>query len=41
MLNAEGYQTAKGLEFDMYSVGYIARSRGWGRSAARQLEADV
>jgi DNA invertase Pin-like site-specific DNA recombinase len=41
MLNAEGYRTAKGLEFDMYSVGYIARSRGWGRSAARQLEADV
>ncbi len=41
MLNAEGYRTAKGLEFDMYSVGYVARSRGWGRSAARRQEADV
>jgi DNA invertase Pin-like site-specific DNA recombinase len=41
MLNAEGYQTAKGLEFDMYSVGYVARSRGWGRSVARRPEADV
>ena len=41
MLNAEGYRTAKGLEFDMYSVGYVARSRGWGRSTARRPEADV
>jgi DNA invertase Pin-like site-specific DNA recombinase len=40
-LNAEGHRTAKGLEFDMYSVGYVARSRGWGRSAARQPEGDV
>jgi hypothetical protein len=31
-LNAEGFRTAKGLRFDFYSVGYIARSRGWGRS---------
>ena len=38
MLNAEGYRTAKGLKFDMYSVGYVARSRGWGRSAARRPE---
>ena len=29
-LNAEGLRTAKGLEFDVYSVGYVARSRGWG-----------
>jgi hypothetical protein len=35
MLNAEGYRTAKGLAFDMYLVEYVARSRGWGRSAAR------
>jgi DNA invertase Pin-like site-specific DNA recombinase len=41
MLNAEGYRTAKGLAFDMYSVGYVARSRGWGRSAARRPEGDV
>jgi hypothetical protein len=41
VLNAEGYRTAKGLEFDMYSVGYVARSRGWGRSAARRPEGDV
>jgi hypothetical protein len=32
-LNAEGYRTAKGLAFDMYSVGYVARSRGWARSS--------
>jgi hypothetical protein len=30
-LNAEGYSTAKGLKYDDRSVGYIARSRGWGR----------
>jgi hypothetical protein len=40
-LNAEGNRTAKGLKFDMYSVGYVARSRGWGRSAARRPEGDV
>ena len=41
MLNAEGFRTAKGLKFDMYSVGYVARSRGWGRSAAKRPEGDV
>jgi DNA invertase Pin-like site-specific DNA recombinase len=41
MLNAEGFRTAKGLKFDFYSVGYVARSRGWGRATARQLPADV
>jgi hypothetical protein len=40
-LNAEGHRTAKGLKYDMYSVGYVARSRGWGRSTARQPEDDV
>jgi len=40
-LNDEGYQTAKGLKFDMYSVGYVARSRGWGRSAAKRPEDEV
>lgn len=35
VLNAEGLRTAKGLEFDIYSVGYVARSRGWGRSTAK------
>jgi DNA invertase Pin-like site-specific DNA recombinase len=34
-LNAEGYRTAKGLDFEMYSVGYVARSRGWARSSTR------
>ena len=29
-LNAEGFLTAKGLKFDDKSVGYIARTRGWG-----------
>jgi DNA invertase Pin-like site-specific DNA recombinase len=40
-LNAEGFRTAKGLKFDFYTVGYIARSRGWGRAAAKQPESDV
>lgn len=40
-LNKEGLRTAKGLKFDFYSVGYIARSRGWGRSGAKQSESDV
>jgi hypothetical protein len=40
-LNAEGFRTAKGLSFDMYSVGYVARSRGWGRSAAKQTTDEV
>jgi DNA invertase Pin-like site-specific DNA recombinase len=31
VLNAEGYRTAKGLPFDVYSVGYVARTRGLGR----------
>lgn len=40
-LNAEGFRTAKGLTFDFCTVGDIARSRGWGRSAAKQSESDV
>ena len=40
-LNKEGLRTAKGLKFDFYSVGYIARSRGWGRSGAKQSKSDV
>jgi DNA invertase Pin-like site-specific DNA recombinase len=34
-LNAEGYRTAKGLEYDERSVGYVARSRGVGRGRGR------
>jgi hypothetical protein len=41
MLNKEGLKTAKGLKFDFYSVGYIARSRGWSRSAPKHPESDV
>ena len=41
ILESEGFRTAKGLKFDIYSVGYVARSRGWGRSAARRAEGDV
>jgi DNA invertase Pin-like site-specific DNA recombinase len=41
MLNAEGFRTAKGLKFDLYSVGYVARSRGWGRASAKPHAADV
>ena len=41
MLNAEGFRTAKGLKYDFYSVGYVARSRGWGRGSGKPLVADV
>jgi DNA invertase Pin-like site-specific DNA recombinase len=41
MLNAEGFRTAKGLEFDYYSVGYVARRRGWGRGSGKPPAADV
>jgi DNA invertase Pin-like site-specific DNA recombinase len=35
-LNAEGFSTAKGLEYDDKSVGYVARTRGWGRGRGRR-----
>lgn len=35
MLTAEGFRTAKGLIFDFYSLGFVARSRGWGRAAIK------
>jgi hypothetical protein len=41
ILESEGFRTAKGLKFDVYSVGYVARSRGWGRSTAKGPEGDV
>lgn len=31
ILNEEGFRTANGKSFDTYTVGYIIRSRGWGR----------
>lgn len=34
-LNAEGFRTAKGLEYDEWSVGYVARSRGVGHGRGR------
>jgi hypothetical protein len=34
-LNAAGYRTAKGLSYDEKSVGYVARTRGWGRGRGR------
>jgi hypothetical protein len=34
-LNAEGFRTAKGLEFDDKAVGYVARTRGWGRGRGK------
>jgi hypothetical protein len=40
-LNAAGIRTAKGLKFDYHSVGYVARSRGWGRSAGNPPAAHV
>jgi DNA invertase Pin-like site-specific DNA recombinase len=35
-LNAQGLLTAKGLKYDEKSVGYVARSRGWGRGRGRR-----
>jgi DNA invertase Pin-like site-specific DNA recombinase len=37
-LNAEGFRTAKGLGFDDKAVGYVARTRGWGRGRGKQGE---
>jgi hypothetical protein len=37
-LNAEGFRTAKGLEFDDKAVGYVARTRGWGRGRGKHSE---
>jgi DNA invertase Pin-like site-specific DNA recombinase len=34
-LNAEGFSTAKGLKYDDRSVGYVARTRGWGRGRGK------
>lgn len=31
ILNEEGLRSAKGLPFNQYTVGYIVRTRGWGR----------
>jgi hypothetical protein len=40
-LNAEGFRTAKGLDFDLYSVGYVVRSRGWGRAAVKRPNGEL
>jgi DNA invertase Pin-like site-specific DNA recombinase len=37
-LNAEGFRTAKGLDFDDKAVGYVARTRGWGRGRGKHGE---
>jgi hypothetical protein len=37
-LNAEGFRTAKGLKYDDKSVGYVARTRGWGRGRGKHGE---
>jgi hypothetical protein len=39
-LNAEGFRTAKGLSYDEKSVGYVARSRGWGRGRGKHGQRD-
>jgi DNA invertase Pin-like site-specific DNA recombinase len=39
-LNEEGFRTAKGLAYDQWVVGYIARSRGWGRGRGRRGKRD-
>ena len=40
-LNEEGRRTAKGLAFDYYSVGYIARTRGCGRATTESKAGKV
>lgn len=35
ILNREGFQSAKGLAFNRSTVGYIVRSRGWGRNGRK------
>jgi DNA invertase Pin-like site-specific DNA recombinase len=37
-LNKEGYRSAKGKAFDRHTVGYIARTRGWGRNNRKGQE---
>ncbi len=37
LLNQEGFQSAKGLSFNQYTVGYIVRTRGWGRKGKTSL----
>ena len=39
ILNEEGHLSAKGLPFNRSTVGYIARSRGWGRHEQKQKPA--
>jgi DNA invertase Pin-like site-specific DNA recombinase len=39
-LNAEGFRTAKGLAYDEKAVGYIARTRGWGRGRGKHGQPD-
>jgi hypothetical protein len=39
-LNAEGLRTAKGLAFDEKAVGYVARTRGWGRGRGKHGQQD-
>jgi hypothetical protein len=34
-LNEEGLLSAKGKRFNMYTVGYVIRSRGWGQEGDR------
>ena len=34
-LNAEGFRSAKGFEFDDKVVGYVARTRGWGHKTGK------
>jgi len=34
-LNAEGFRSAKGLDYDDRVVGYIARTRGWGHKPGK------
>jgi len=37
-LNEEGLLSAKGKRFNMYTVGYVIRSRGWGQGGNRGQE---
>jgi hypothetical protein len=40
-LNAEGLRSAKGKAFTYHTVGYIMRSRGWGRTAGKRESRNI
>ncbi|MBN1510656.1 MAG: recombinase family protein [Phycisphaerae bacterium] len=41
ILNQEGFRNTKGLPFNRYSVGYVVRTRGWGRKGSNGSAAEA